>query len=88
MKQMIRGGTMCYQTYGCANQYIFSIAYYLMPFLSKSYHIVLDISIDTPDHGKYAVDGFNNIQKRYLATCLRMHSTPEVENIYGKCYAC
>ena len=31
-KQMIRGGTMWYQTDGCANQNRCSIAYYLMSF--------------------------------------------------------
>ena len=28
--------------------------------------------------------GFNAVQKRYLATCLRMRSTPEKENIASK----
>ena len=27
------------------------------------------------------MDGFNTVQKRQLATCLRMRSFPEVENI-------
>ena len=30
------------------------------------------------------VDGFNAVKKRYLAIFLRMHSTPEVENIGSK----
>ena len=38
-------------------------------------------AIDTPGHGKDVVDGFNDVQKLYLATCLRMGSTPEVEKI-------
>ena len=46
-------------------------------FLSKSYQIVLDRVVDTQGHGKYVVDGFNAIHKQYLATCLRMRSTPE-----------
>ena len=65
------------QTYGCAKQYRCSIAYYLMSYLSTSYHIVLDRAVDTPGHGKDVMDGFNSVQKRYLATCLRMRSTPE-----------
>ena len=68
---------MWYQTDGCAKQYICSIAYYLMSYLSTSCQIVLDRAVDTPGHGKYVVDGFNDVQKQYLATCLRMHSTPE-----------
>ena len=55
-----------------------------MSLLSKSYQIVLDGSVDTPGHGKDVVDGFNDVQKQYLATCLRMCSTPEVDNIDSK----
>ena len=61
-----------------------SIPYYMMSFLSKSYQIALDRSVDTPGHGKDLVDGFNTVQKRYLVTCLRMRSTPEVDKIYSK----
>ena len=69
------------QTDGCAKQYRCSIAYYMISFLSKQYQIVLDIAVDTPVCGKDVVDGFNAVQKQYLATCLRMSSTPEVDNI-------
>ena len=74
-KQMIRGRTMWDQTDGCAKRYRCSIAYYLMFYLSSSYQIVLDRAVDTPGHGKDVVDGFNAVQKLYLVTCLRMHST-------------
>ena len=56
-----------------------------MSFLSKSYQIVLDRAVDTPGRGKYVVYGFNAVQKRYLATCLRMRSTPENDKIGSKC---
>ena len=52
-----------------------------MSYLSKSYRIVFDRAVDTPGHGKDVGDGFNAFQKRYLATCLRMRSTPEKDNI-------
>ena len=55
-----------------------------MSFLSKVYQIVIDRAVDTPGHGKDVVDGFNTVQKIYLATCLRIRSTPEVENIDSK----
>ena len=55
-----------------------------MSFLSKSYQIVLDRAVDTPGHGKYVVRGFNDVQKRYLATCSIMHSMPEVDKIDNK----
>ena len=31
------------------------------------------------------MDGFNAVQKKYLATCLRMRSTPEKDKIYSEC---
>ena len=83
-KQMTRGGKIWDQTYVCAKPYRCSIDYYLVSFLSKSYQIVLDIAVDTPGHRKDVVYGFNTVQKRYLATCLRMHSTPEVDKIDSK----
>ena len=55
-----------------------------MSFLSKSYQIVLDRSLDTLGHGKYVVYGFNDVKNQYLSTCLIMRSTPEVENIDSK----
>ena len=81
---MITGRTMWDQIYGCANQYRCSIAYYLMSYLSTSYQIFLDRAVDKPGNGKYVVDGFNAVQKRYLATCLEMRSTPEKDNIDSK----
>ena len=81
---MIRGGTMWDQIDGCAKQYRCYIAYYQMSILSKLYQNFLDRAVDTPGHGKYVVDEFNAFQKRYLATCLRMRSTPENENIDSK----
>ena len=48
-----------------------------MSYLSKSYQFFLDKAVDTPGYGKDVVDGFNTAQKQYLATCLRMCSTPE-----------
>ena len=72
------------QTDLCAKQYRCYISYYLLSYLSKSYQIFLDRDVDTPGHGKDVVDGFNAILKRYLATCLRMRSTPEKDNIDSK----
>ena len=56
-----------------------------MSYLSKSYQFFLDRAVDTPGHGKDVVDGFNAVQKRYLATCFIMRSTPENDKIDGKC---
>ena len=72
------------QTDGCAKQYRCSIDYYLMSYLSTSYQIFLDRDVDTPGHGKDVVDGFSAVQKQYLATCLRMRSTPEKDKIDSK----
>ena len=53
----------------------------MMYFVSKPYQNVLDKSVDTPGHRKTVVGGFNSVHKRYLATCLRMISTPKVDKI-------
>ena len=55
-----------------------------MSYLSKSYQIVLDRAVDTTGHVKDVEDGFIAVHKRYLATCLIMHSTPERETINSK----
>ena len=81
---MIRGRTMWKKTDGCAKQYRCSIAYYLMSYLSTSYQIVIDRAVDTQDHGKDVVDGFDTVQKPYLATCLIMYSTPGKDKIDSK----
>ena len=47
-KRMIRGRIMWDQTDGCAKQYMCSIAYYLISYLSTSYQIVLARAVDTP----------------------------------------
>eukprot|EP00978_Attheya_sp_CCMP212_P032801 scaffold129609_cov69-Attheya_sp.AAC.2 len=41
---------------------------------------VIDRAVDTPGHGKDVVDGFNAVQKRFLTTCLRKTSKPEVHD--------
>ena len=82
---MIGGGTIRDQTDGCAKKYRRFIVYYMMYFLSKSYEIVLDRAVDTLGHGKYVVDGFNAAHKLFLATCLRMLSTPEVDKVDSNC---
>ena len=55
-----------------------------MSFLSKSYQIDIDITVERPGHGTDLVDRFNAVHKRYLTTRLIMHSTPEVEKIGSK----
>ena len=57
----------------------------MMSFLSKSYQNFLDRAVNTPVYEKYVMDGFNDIQKGYLVTCLRMRSTLEVDKIDSKC---
>ena len=46
--------------------------------------MILDRTVDTLGHGKYVVDGFNAVHEQYLATCLRIFSTPEVDNTDSK----
>ena len=39
---------------------------YLMTVLSYSYSIIMDSAINSPDHGKNAVDGLNGTDKHYF----------------------
>ena len=39
-------------TDGCAEQYIFASALYLMPFMSQCYFIIIERGINAPGHGK------------------------------------
>ena len=81
---MIRGEKRWDQIIGYAKQHRCYIAYYLISFISKSYQIILDRDVDTSGHGKDVVYGFNAAQKKYLATCLRICSTHEVDKIDSK----
>ena len=53
-------------TDGCAEQYIFASALYLMSVTSQCYSIIIDQGISAPGHGKEVVDGINNVYKRYI----------------------
>ena len=53
-------------TDGCAKQYMFALAVYLMTVLSYSYGTIMDREINSPGHGKNVVDGLNATGKRYL----------------------
>ena len=47
--------------YGCDNKYICALAIYLMKIVSLTLKISIDRSIGAPGHGKYVVDGLNEI---------------------------
>ena len=53
-------------------------------FSIKLYQFFIGRDADIPGHGKDVVDGFNAVQKRYLATFLRICSTPKVDKIDSK----
>ena len=53
-------------------------------FSIKIISIFLDRDVDTPEHGKDVAHGFDAAQKRYLATCLGMRSTSELDKIDSK----
>ena len=51
---------------GCANQYIYDLAIYLMNFLSSSFVIIMDCAIIAPGHIKDVVYVLNEIDNLYL----------------------
>ena len=51
---------------GCAEQYIFASALYLMSVMSQTYCIIIDKGIRAPGSGKEVVDGPNAVDKLYI----------------------
>ena len=58
--------TVWEDTDGCANQYRCALAIYFMAVLSSLYGIITYHAINSPGHGKNAVDILNATVKRYL----------------------
>ena len=50
-------------TYGCTDEYIFSIKLYLLSILAHAYDIIMYYSIGPPGHGKVIIGGMNSIEK-------------------------
>ena len=51
---------------GCAKQYICASELHLMSVMSQCYSIIIDRSISASGHGKEAVVGLNDVNKRYI----------------------
>ena len=58
--------TVWKDTNGSDKQYWCALDIYLITMLSSSYGIILDRAIIAPGHRKNVVDGFNEMDKRYL----------------------
>ena len=72
---------------GCANQHIFPLTIYLMTVVSSLYEIIMDNSINEPDHGNNVVERLNPTDKHYLKEQmehigkLASNDTPKMEMI-------
>ena len=51
-------------TDGCAEQYRYASALYLMSVMSQTYSIIIDRGISAPGHGNEVIDGLNAVDKR------------------------
>ena len=58
--------TIWENTDGCAEQYRYASALYLMPVISQCYSVTIDSGISAPGNGKEVVDRINDIDKRYI----------------------
>ena len=58
--------TIWENTDGCAEQYRFTSALYLMSVMSQCYSILIDRGISAPGHGKEVVYGLNAVDNRYI----------------------
>ena len=50
----------------CAKKHIYAYTLYLMSVMSQCYSIIIDRGISAPGHGKYVVDGLNDVDKTYI----------------------
>ena len=77
--------TIWENTDGCAEQYIYATALYLMSDLSQRHSIIFDWGISSPWHVKKLVDSLNSIDKRYmyqLISTVKLSGSKTFENIY------
>ena len=51
---------------GCAEQYIYASALWLMSVMSQCYSVIIDYGISAPGYVKDDVDGINAIDKQYI----------------------
>ena len=58
--------TIWEHTDGCAEQYRFTSALYLMSVMSQTYSIIIDRGISAPGNGKEVVDLLNAVDKRHI----------------------
>ena len=68
--------TIWENTDGCAEQYIFSTALYLMSVLSQRHSNIFDRGISATGNGKEVVDVLNAIDKRYMYQLMSTDQLP------------
>ena len=64
-------------TDGCAKQYIYATALYLLSSISQKYNIVIVRAICAPGHGKGCIDSQNGIDKNLLKRAMCYLLNPE-----------
>ena len=69
---------------GCAKQYRFASAMYLMSVMSQFYSIIIDLGISAPRHGKEVVYGLNAIDKRYIYKLISTVQLPGSKFFYSQ----
>jgi hypothetical protein len=67
-------------TDGCAKQYRYATAIYLLSMLSVQFNMTIDRQVGTPGHGKGIIDGINAVDNNYIAKCFCVTNTPEANN--------
>ena len=73
-----------YNTYGCADQYIFATALYLLSILLQAFNIIIDRGISVQVHGKEVVDGLNYTHKRFIFHLMATIKLPGSQRIDTK----
>ena len=71
-------------TDGCAEQYRYVSALYLMSFMSQTYSNIIGRGISTPGHGKEVVDVLNDDNKLFIYQLMSKVQIPESIRFYSQ----
>ena len=77
---MVSGiSTICYNTDGCAEYYIFAILLYVFSILLQTLKIIVDHEISVPGHGREVVYNLNATEKRFIFNMMITVQLPDCE---------
>ena len=68
--------TVWYNTYGCAEKYIYATALYLLEILAHEYNIIINCGVGEPVPVRDVAGGLNLTYKHFLSVLTKMVQLP------------